>query len=317
MKVVLLAGGVGGAKMAEGLAAQVGRDLTVVVNTGDDLDLHGLAIWPDYDTVAYTLAGLDDEVRGWGVNGESWTVMDRLEALGEREWFRLGDKDLATHIWRTDRLRAGRRPTEVALELTAAMGIEARILPMADEPVRTEVRTDDGWLEFQEYFVHRHQEPSVHEVRFRGIDMARATPEVIAGLAGAEVIVIAPSNPIVSVDPILAVPGTRAAVDAVRARGIPLVAVSGIVGGKALKGPADRMLASLGEDPSAAGVATRYAPLLSHFVLDEVDRALEPTIRELGMETLVTDTIMTDDTSRARLAGEILRFATAQVGTTR
>ena len=317
MKVVLLAGGVGGAKMADGLAAQVGRDLTIVVNTGDDLELHGLAIWPDHDTVAYTLAGLDDEVRGWGVNGESWTVMDRLEGLGEREWFRLGDKDLATHIWRTDRLRAGRRPTEVALELAAAMGIESRILPMADEPVRTEVRTDDGWLEFQEYFVHRHQEPTVHEVRFRGIDAARATPEVIAGIAQAEVIVIAPSNPIVSVDPILGVPGIRAAIEEAQARRIPIVAVSGIVGGKALKGPADRMLASLGEEPSASGVAARYAPLLSHFVLDDVDGALEPAIRKLGVETLVTDTIMTDDTSRARLAGEILRFATAPVGRTR
>jgi LPPG:FO 2-phospho-L-lactate transferase len=317
MKVVLLAGGVGGAKMADGLASLVGRDLTVVVNTGDDLELHGLAIWPDHDTVAYTLAGLDDEVRGWGVNGESWTVMDRLEALGEQEWFRLGDKDLATHIWRTDRLRAGRRPTDVALELAAAMGIGSRILPMADEPVRTEVRTDDGWLEFQEYFVHRHQEPTVHEVRFRGIDTARATPEVISGLAQADVIVFAPSNPIVSVDPILAVPGTRAAVEEAMARRIPIVAVSGIVGGKALKGPADRMLASLGEVPSASSVAARYAPLLSLFVLDDVDKALEPAIQKLGLETLVTDTIMTDDTSRAGLAGEILRFATASVGRTR
>ena len=203
MRVVLLAGGVGGAKMADGLAATVGPDLTVIVNTGDDLELHGLAIWPDHDTVAYTLAGLDDEVRGWGIRGESWTVMDRLEALGEVEWFRLGDRDLATHIWRTDRLRAGYRPTEVALELAHAMGVQSRILPMADEPVRTEVRTDDGWLEFQEYFVHRHQEPTVHEVRFRGIETARPTPEVLAAIEAAEVIVIAPSNPVVSIDPIL------------------------------------------------------------------------------------------------------------------
>lgn len=307
--VVLLAGGVGGAKMAEGLAALVGRDLTIIVNTGDDLDLHGLAVWPDHDTVAYTLAGLDDDIRGWGVRGESWTVMDRLEALGEREWFRLGDQDLATHIWRTDRLRGGTRPTEVAIELAAAMGIGPRILPMADEPVRTEVRTDDGWLEFQEYFVHRHQEPTVHEVRFRGVESASATPEVMAAIARADVIVIAPSNPIVSIDPILAVPGNRPALEAARARGIPMVAVSGIIGGKALKGPADRMLASLGEEASALGVARRFAPLLSHFVLDRVDAALEPAIRGLGVETLVTDTIMTGDESRARLAEEILRSA--------
>jgi LPPG:FO 2-phospho-L-lactate transferase len=311
MKVVLLAGGVGGAKMAEGLAAIVGRDLTVVVNTGDDLELHGLAVWPDHDTVAYTLAGLDDEVRGWGVRGESWTVMDRLEVLGEQEWFRLGDIDLATHLWRTDRLRAGRRPTDVALELAAAMGVEPRILPMTDAQVRTEVRTDDGWLEFQEYFVHRHQEPTVHEVRFRGAESATATPEVIAAIAHADVIVVAPSNPIVSIDPILAVPGVRPALDEARARRIPVVAVSGIVGGKALKGPADRMLASLGEEPTALGVARRFASLLSHFVLDRVDAALEPDIRGLGVETLVTDTIMTDDATRTRLADEVLRFATS------
>jgi LPPG:FO 2-phospho-L-lactate transferase len=314
MKVVLLAGGVGGAKMAEGLAAIIERDLTVIVNTGDDLELHGLAIWPDHDTVAYTLAGLDDEVRGWGLRGESWTVMDRLEEFGEREWFRLGDKDLATHIWRTDRLRAGGRPTEVALELAAAMGIEPRILPMADEPVRTEVRTDDGWLEFQEYFVHRHQEPTVREVRFRGAAAANATREVIAAIAHASLIVVAPSNPVVSIDPILAVPGIRPAVEEARARGIPTVAVSGIVGGKALKGPADRMLASLGEEVSALGVARRFARLVSHFVLDRVDARLEPAIRKLGLETLVTDTIMTGDDSRARFADEVLRFATSTAG---
>jgi LPPG:FO 2-phospho-L-lactate transferase len=306
MKVVLLAGGVGGAKMADGLAARVGRGLTVIVNTGDDLELHGLAIWPDHDTVAYTLAGLDDEVRGWGIRGESWTVMDRLEALGVISWFRLGDKDIATHLWRTDRLREGLRPTEVALELAAAMGIESRILPMADEPVRTEVRTDDGWLEFQEYFVHRHQQPAVHEVRFRGVDAASATPEVIGAIASAESIVVAPSNPIVSIDPILAVPGTRAALEEARARGVPMVAVSGIVGGKALKGPADRMLRSLGEEASALGVARRFAPLVSHFVLDRVDRGVEPAIRELGLETLVTDTIMSSGEARSRLAGEVL-----------
>jgi len=310
MRVVLLAGGVGGAKMAEGLAAIVGRDLTVIVNTGDDLELHGLAVWPDHDTVAYTLAGLDDEVRGWGVRGESWTVMDRLEALGEPEWFRLGDRDLATHLWRTDRLRAGGRPTEVALELGAAMGIESRILPMADEPVRTEVLTDEGWLEFQEYFVHRHQEPTVREVRFRGVESADSTPEVVAAIAHANVLVIAPSNPLVSIDPILAVPGIRASLDEARARDTPMVAVSGIIGGKALKGPADRMLASLGEEASALGVARRYASLISHFVLDRVDASSEGAVRELGLETLVTDTIMTDDAARTRLANEILGFVT-------
>jgi LPPG:FO 2-phospho-L-lactate transferase len=312
MRIVLLAGGVGGSKIADGLAKHVGSDLTVIVNTGDDLELHGLAIWPDHDTVAYTLAELDDEIRGWGLSGESWTVMDRLEELGELSWFRLGDRDLATHLWRTDRLRAGSRPTDVALDLQKAMGIGPRILPMADEPVRTEVLTADGWLEFQEYFVHRHQEPAVHEVRFRGVEDARTTPEARAALDAAEAVVIAPSNPIVSIAPILAVPGMRDTIDGARERGIPVVAISGIIGGKAVKGPADRMLASLGRESTAVGVAREYADLADAFVLDTVDAATSPSIEALGMRTLVTDTMMTDDDTRARLAGEVLIFATAK-----
>jgi LPPG:FO 2-phospho-L-lactate transferase len=309
MRVVLLAGGVGGSKIADGLAKHVGSDLTVIVNTGDDLELHGLSIWPDHDTVAYTLAELDDEIRGWGLRGESWTVMDRLEELGELSWFRLGDRDLATHLWRTDRLRAGGRPTDVALDLQKAMGIGPRILPMADQPVRTEVLTADGWLEFQEYFVHRHQEPAVHEVRFRGVEDAGMTPEARAALDAAEVVVIAPSNPVVSIAPILAVPGMRDTMSGALERGIPVVAISGIIGGKAVKGPADRMLASLGRESSAIGVAREYADLADAFVLDSVDSATSPSIEALGMRTLVTDTIMTDDDARARLAGEVLAFA--------
>ncbi len=309
MKAVLLAGGVGGAKMAEGLAAHVGPDLTVVVNTGDDLELYGLEIWPDHDTVAYTLAGLDDEERGWGLRDETWTVMERLETIGEEPWFRLGDRDLATHMYRTERLLIGTRPTDVAIELGRALGFEPRILPMADVPVRTEVRTDDGWLEFQEYFVHRHQEPTVHEVRFHGIEDAEATPEVIGAIESAEVIVIAPSNPVVSIDPILALPGVRTALMGAHDRHVPIVAVSGIIGGKALKGPADRMLASLGGVSSAAAVAARYTPLVSHFVMDTVDAELRPEVEALRVRVLVTDTIMTDDAARARLGGEVLRFA--------
>ncbi len=308
MRVVELAGGVGGAKLAEGLAAHLGGDLTVVVNTGDDLELYGLAIWPDHDTVAYTLAGLDDEARGWGLRTESWTVMAGLSALGEEPWFTLGDRDLATHLWRTERLRSGIRPTDVARGLAAALRIAPTILPMTDEPVRTEVLTDDGWLEFQEYFVHRHQEPEVREVRFRGVEDARPTPEVVAAIATADVIVIAPSNPVVSIAPILAVPGMADALAESRGRGVPLVAISGIIGGKALKGPADRMLASLGEVSSAVGVAVRYRDLISHFVMDDVDAALRSEVEELGITTLVTDTIMGDDAGRARLAGDVLRF---------
>ncbi len=309
MKVVLLAGGVGGAKLAEGLAAHIGAGLSVIVNTGDDLERHGLAIWPDIDTVAYTLGDLDDAERGWGLRDESWTVMDRLESLGASTWFRLGDRDLATHLWRTDRLRAGERPTEVARALGLALGIQAAILPMADEPVRTEVLTDDGWLEFQEYFVHLHQAPTVHDVRFRGIEAARATPEVQAALESADAIVIAPSNPVVSIGPILALDGIRAGLERAGDRGVPRIAVSGIIGGKALKGPADRMLESLGETSSAAGVAARYRGAIDGFVMDDIDRALGPEIEALGVRALVTDTIMSDDAGRSRLAADVLRFA--------
>jgi len=308
-RVVALAGGVGGAKLAFGLQAVVGPRLTVVVNTGDDLERHGLAVWPDHDTVMYTLAGRDDRERGWGLRDETWTVIDELARLGEDTWFRLGDRDLATHIVRTERLRGGDRPTEVALALQRANGVRATILPMTDDEVRTEVRTDDGWIDFQEYFVHRHQEPSVLEVRFRGAEGARPTPEALAALGAATVAVVAPSNPIVSVGPILAVPGVRQAIADARGRGVPVVAVSGIVGGRALKGPADRMLASLGHESSALGVARLYADWVDLFVLDTVDAALAPSIEALGLRTLVTDTIMTDDASRARLAGEMLAAA--------
>jgi len=313
MRVVELAGGVGGAKLAEGLAAHLGADLTVVVNTGDDLELYGLAIWPDHDTVAYTLAGLDDEVRGWGLRDETWTVMDGLAGLGDDPWFRLGDRDLATHLWRTDRLQAGARPTAVALELRGRLGFAATILPMADEPVRTEVLTGDGWLEFQEYFVHRHQEPEVREVRFRGIEAARPTPEVLAAIDAADIVVIAPSNPIVSVGPILAVPGMTEALAVAHDRGVPVMAVSGIIGGKALKGPADRMLASLGHESSALGVARLYAGIATAFVVDATDADAARSVADLGLTPVVADTIMTDDAARARVAAEVLRAAGAAI----
>ena len=310
-RVVELAGGVGGAKLADGLQAIVRADLTVVVNTGDDLERHGLQIWPDHDTVAYTLAGLDDEERGWGLAGESWNVIDALAARGEDAWFRLGDRDIATHLVRTERLDRGERPTDVARALASSLGVPATILPMTDDEVRTELRTPDGWLEFQEYFVHRRQAPEVLEVRFRGIEAACITPEAKTAIEAADVIVIAPSNPIVSTGPILALPGVREALAPAAARGTPIVAVSGIVGGRALRGPADRMLTSLGHEPSALGVARIYAGIADRFVLDTVDRELATAIEALGMRTRVTDTVMTDDAARARLAAEVLEFAVA------
>jgi LPPG:FO 2-phospho-L-lactate transferase len=311
MRVVCLAGGVGGAKLAEGLQRALGPgELTVVVNTGDDLERHGLVICPDQDTVMYTLAGIAGP-EGWGLSAETWQVMGGLARLGEGTWFRLGDKDIATHLYRTERLRRGERLTEVALALGQALDVPSRILPMTDAPVRTRVRTDDGWLDFQDYFVRLHQAPDVREVEFEGIERATVTAEVRAAFREAEAIVVAPSNPIVSIGPILAVPGMLEEIAAARARGVKSVGVSGIVGGKALRGPADRMLTSLGGEPSALGVARRYASngLLDTFLIDLADEQLADGVRSLGLETIVTQTIMGDGASRVRLAREVLAAA--------
>jgi LPPG:FO 2-phospho-L-lactate transferase len=305
-RIVALAGGVGGAKLAEGLAAHVGDGLDVIVNTGDDCVRHGLLVMPDHDTVLYNLAGIEQAAFGWGIEGDTFAAMDQLGTYGEETWFRLGDRDLALHVARTARVRAGGRLTEVCLGLQAALGIQARILPMSDAPVATEVRTADGWLEFQEYFVHRRQQPDVLEIRFAGVGASSPTPEVCAALDEAEAIVLCPSNPLVSVGPILAVPGLRDAIDGARARGVWVAAVSPIVGGRALKGPADRMLAGLGHEASAAGVARLYADLVDVFVLDTVDAGEAAAVEALGLRPVVTDTIMGDDASRARLAGEVL-----------
>ena len=304
--IVALAGGVGGAKLAEGLQAHVGERLAVIVNTGDDCTRHGLLVMPDHDTVLYNLAGIEQAAWGWGIEGDTHAVMAQLGAYGEDTWFSLGDRDLALHIARTARVGTGARVTEACLAAQASLGIAGRILPMTDAPVGTEVRTADGWLEFQEYFVHRLQEPEVLEIRFAGIADATPTPEVLASLADAAVVVLCPSNPLVSVGPILSVPGMREAIAAARARGVPVAAVSPIIGGRALKGPADRMLTSLGFESSALGVARLYADMVDVFVLDTVDAGSAAAVRALGLRTLVTETIMGDDESRARLAGEVL-----------
>ena len=306
---VLLAGGVGGAKLAHGLQARLGPRLAVVVNTADDVERHGLLVSPDHDTVLYTLAGIANREWGWGIEGETFAAAAMLERYGEETWFRLGDRDLATHMIRTARLRRGERATDISRDLQRALGVEAVILPMTDAPVRTELLTDDGWLEFQDYFVRRHQEPEVRDIRFEGIEDAATTPEVAAALDGAEAIVIAPSNPFVSVRPILAVDGIEAGLQTARARGVPVVAVSGIVDGKALKGPADRMLTSLGYEASALGVARQYTGIADVFVLDVLDADQAPAIADLGMRVLVTDTVMTDDAARVRLATEVLAAA--------
>ncbi len=318
MRVVCLAGGVGGAKLADGLQqALAPGELSVVVNTGDDFERHSLLICPDHDTVMYTLAGVADPAQGWGLAGESWQVMDQLARMGQETWFRIGDRDLATHLFRADRLRAGLRLTETALELQRALGVPSQILPMTDEPVRTKVRTDDGWLDFQDYFVRLRQAPEVREVRYEGVEQSTVTPEVRTALRAAEVIVVAPSNPVVSLGPMLAVPGLIGEIESARRRGVRVVGVSGIVGGKAVRGPADRMLSSLGEESSALGVARRYASvgLLDAFVIDRVDERLVDAIRSLALQVTVTDTVMTDVAARARLAREMLAVA-SQKGAT-
>jgi LPPG:FO 2-phospho-L-lactate transferase len=304
--VVALAGGVGGSKLADGLQVVLGERLTVIVNTADDTERHGLHVWPDHDTVMYTLAGIADTEQGWGISGETYAAAGMLGRLGEETWFRLGDQDLAVHIVRTKRLRAGDRPTRVALDLQAALGVQAAILPMTDVPVRTEVRTDDGWLDFQDYFVRLHQEPAVRELRLQGIEAAAPTPEVLAALDAAAVIVIGPSNPLVSIAPILAVPGLRERIERARMRGVPVAAVSGIIGGRAVRGPADRMLATLGHEPSALGVARQYAAVADTFVIDRVDASLAEAVAGLGLRPVLADTLMIDSAARVRLAADVL-----------
>ena len=306
MQVVELAGGVGGAKLAHGLQAHLGANLTVIVNTGDDLEQHGLQVSPDHDTVMYTLAGIDNRALGWGISDETFAAARMLATYGEETWFRLGDRDLATQIVRTARLRADERPTKVAAHLQKSLGVRARILPMSDDPVRTRVLTDDGWLDFQTYFVRHHQAPEVRELQYAGLESARATPEVLAAIAGADAIVLAPSNPFLSLAPILGVAGIREAIDESRAHGVRVAAISGIVAGRALKGPADRILVSLGHEASALGVARILRDTVDLFVVDALDTALAPAITDLGLEVVVTDTVMTDDAGRVRLAGTVL-----------
>ena len=306
-RVVALAGGVGGARLAHGLQLVVAPgDLTVVVNTGDDAEFHGLLVCPDHDTVVYTLAGLADRERGWGRAGETWAAAGQLARLGEPTWFQLGDRDLALHVHRTRRLREGVRPTTIALDVAARLGVATRILPMADEPVRTRVRTGDGWLAFQDWFVRLRADPPVLEATFDGVERARVTPEAEAAFSRADAIVICPSNPLVSIAPILAVPGIRDAIGAARGRGVRVAAVSPIVGGKALRGPADRMLAALGEEVSALGVARRYVGLVDVLVIDEADASLAPAVERLGLDAIVAPSVMSDDASREALARVVL-----------
>ena len=307
VNVVALAGGVGGARLAHGLAAvRPAVRLTVIVNTGDDFEHLGLTVCPDLDTVLYTLAGLANPKTGWGRAGESWNFLEALEALGGPTWFRLGDRDLAMHAERTRRLCSGQPLSTVVDGLRRALEVEAAVLPMSDDPVRTVVETADGPLPFQEYFVARACQPAVRGFRFEGAPAARPGPGVLEALRAADLVVLCPSNPWVSLDPILAVPGLRQA-----AAARPVVGVSPIVGGRALKGPAAKMFSELGIPPSARAVAEHYRGLLRGFVIDEQDTALAPAIRNLGLEVLVTQVVMRGASGRRRLAEQVLRFGAA------
>ena len=303
--IVALAGGVGGAKLALGLARTLPADqLTVAVNTADDFEHWGLYICPDLDTVTYTLAGIANPETGWGLKDETWNVLDAKAKVGGETWFRLGDKDIAKHLERTRRLKEGELLSSIMADLAKRLGTETRIVPMSDQPVRTVVKTDTGELAFQDWFVRLRCEPVVRSVRFAGVDQARPHP-ALADLGNARGVIVCPSNPFVSVAPILDLPGVREALKAARC---PRVAVTPIVGGQAIKGPAAKMLAELGHDVSALGVARFYKGLIDGFVLDAQDAALAPQIEALGMRVRVADTMMRDDNDKKRLAATTLEF---------
>ena len=302
MKVTILAGGTGGTKLAHGFAQLPDVELTVIANVGDDVEMHGHLVCPDIDALLYTLSGLIDAQQGWGVRGDTHTAHAMFERLGEPTWFRIGDADLATHSHRAHLLREGLSLTDAVATTASELGISARILPASDERWRTLLETDAGSMEFQEYFVRRRQEPEVRAVRFDGD--AGPTPDMLDAIAEGDLVVIGPSNPIVSIGPVLALPGVMEALQASRA---PVVAVSPIVAGRALKGPADRMLGSLGHDSSALGVARIYAGTARTFVIDDADAEQAAAIGdETGLKVVVQPTVMRSDDDRRVLAASLL-----------
>ncbi len=304
MSVCVLCGGVGAARLLRGLVQVVEPEsVTAIVNVGDDTELHGLHISPDIDTIIYTLAGAIDPDRGWGLVDETWNAMTQFGRYGNPTWFNLGDQDLATHIVRTERLRAGDTLTAVTSHLARSWGIACNIQPVTDDRLRTIVGVDEGEISFQEYFVGRQHAVPVSSIRFEGAEAAAPAAGVLAAIADADRVVIAPSNPIVSIDPVLAVPGVR---DALVARREDTVAVSPIVGGQALKGPAAQMMIELGHEASVAGIAHIYAPLAGTLVIDETDAGLADAVEAAGMRCVVTQTVMSDPERSAGLGREVL-----------
>jgi LPPG:FO 2-phospho-L-lactate transferase len=305
--ITALAGGIGASKLLLGLYKEMDpRALTIIVNTGDDIVLHGLKISPDLDIVTYTLAGLIDPVKGWGFRGETFHMLERLAFFGRANWFNLGDRDLATHLHRTAILAEGKTLTEAAESIRAALGVESRILPMSDQPIPTIIESSEGSLHFQEYLVKRRAEPAVRAIRFEGVASARAARGVLEAICDADRIVICPSNPLISIGPILAVPGVR---EQLRARRESVIAVCPLVGGKSLKGPSDRMLVQLGHESSAVGVARLYADFVGTFVIDSADKSQAEKIRAVGMRAAVLPTVMKTLVQKRRLARALLKLA--------
>ena len=302
--ISVLSGGVGAARLLRALSGVVEpTELTGVVNVGDDLVIHGLQVCPDLDTIMYSLAGLNNEELGWGLAGETWRVMSELERLGGESWFALGDRDLATHLYRTQRLRDGATKTDVTAELCEHFGVRVRLLPITNDPVATEFDTDIGRLSFQDYFVRHAHSVAVSAVHVAGAELAHPTPEALQALEHAARLVIAPSNPLISVDPILKVAGVR---DVVARRRADVVAVSPIVAGKALKGPADRLLAELGHDVSVLGVVDFYDDLVGTWIIDERDARYAAQIEDRGMNVVVTTTVMADPAHARQLAQAVV-----------
>jgi LPPG:FO 2-phospho-L-lactate transferase len=306
MKIVALAGGVGGAKLVDGLAKVLHpKDLTVIVNTGDDFHHWGLKICPDLDTVCYTVAGFANPETGWGRRDESWKVLSEISQLKGEDWFKIGDRDLATHIERTERIASGKRLSEVTRSFCQSWGIAISVLPMTDEPVATIVKTQEqGDLAFQEYFVHQHCEPTVKGFKFTGVEFSRPSPGVLESIAEADAVIFSPSNPWVSLDPILSVPGIAPAVKKTKI----VAAVTPIIAGATIKGPAAKMFLELGIEPSAFAVAQHYEGMITHFILDELDRDLDTEIAGLGISTLCTNTVMKSTDDRHKLAADVLNF---------
>lgn len=305
--IVALAGGVGAARFLQGLIQVVPpEEVTVIVNTGDDAEFYGLHVSPDVDIVTYTLAGLANEAQGWGLMGDTYASLEMLARLGRETWFSLGDKDLATLIHRTELLRRGLTLSEVTAQIATALGVRCRLIPMTDDRMQTRVLTPGGWLAFQEYFVKERTAPDVLEIAYAGVESARPADGVLEAFARADAVIVCPSNPLVSIGTILAVPGVR---DALKVTPAPVVAISPIVGGETIKGPADRMMRGLDMEVSPLGVATAYCDFLNAMVLDNQDAAIAPSVDALGIKTAVTDTIMRDATVKRRLAEITLEVA--------